>query len=243
MMPRKLERLLAVFDTHGDHADPKTIDVILRFKKAWKPDLIIHGGDAFDFRRLRVGASEEERRESMGDDLAMGCDFLEKLKPHVWTRGNHCERIYLAAKSTDGDTRRLACQDIETIHKSLRGDVKIIPYNKRKVFRYADTNIFHGFYGGVNAAMQTARAYGKSIAGHVHRPDVASVPSLDRATCYLSGAGCRLNADYNARQPGTLAQQAGFIFGVKLHGSLTIYSATCEKGIWLLPTGFEAFQV
>lgn len=241
-MPRKIERWLAVFDSHGDHIDPKTAEVILRFKAAFKPDLIIHGGDAFDLRNLRRGASEEERREDIERDIDTGCDFMAKLKPHVWTLGNHDWRLNLAMQHADARVSRAAKQDWARIKSNLRSDIRIIPYNKRKVFRYADTNFLHGFYGGAAAAINTARSYGKSCAGHCHRVDVASAPNLNGATCYLSGAACKLDADYNSAQPGTLAQSSGFIFGFKLHGTLSIYQARNEKGTWILPTGFQALQ-
>lgn len=242
-MAKRIARFLAVFDSHGDQIDPATRAVILRFKAAFKPDLIIHGGDAIDLRALRRGASEEERREDMDADLNAACSFFSDLKPHVWTMGNHDHRLTLAMQHADARISRPAKKDWATLKAKLRSDIKIIPYGKRHYFRYADTNFLHGVYGGASAAVNTAKAYGKSVAGHCHRVDVASVPRIDNAACYLSGAACYLDADYNNAHPGTLAQSAGFVFGFKLHGTLSIYQARREKNTWLLPTGFEAFHV
>ena len=62
-------RFQAGFDIHGDMQDPAVNEVFFKFAEIWKPKIRICGGDLFDLRPLRKGASEDERRESIRDDV------------------------------------------------------------------------------------------------------------------------------------------------------------------------------
>src|SRR6056297_3489052 len=92
------QKILIVADSHGDMIDDRTRQAVLSFKRSYKPDIIIHLGDAWDFRPLRRGASIEEKSESMMDDYAHGETFLKALfsgdQNNYFLMGNHDDRIY-----------------------------------------------------------------------------------------------------------------------------------------------------
>jgi hypothetical protein len=89
----KYKKFVIASDSHGDMIDPKCETAILEFNKEFKPSIRIHAGDAFDFRNLRKGASDEEKASSLEDDWKMGSDFLRKYfdggKDNHYLLGNH----------------------------------------------------------------------------------------------------------------------------------------------------------
>ena len=87
------KRFVAVADSHGDMIDEESEKAVLAFISDFKPSVRVHLGDAFDFRCLRRGASDEEKADSLEDDWQMGTDFLRKFyeggKENAYLRGNH----------------------------------------------------------------------------------------------------------------------------------------------------------
>ena len=60
-----LERIIFASDLHGDLLDSQAVDALYAFTKEWKPHHKIFGGDLFDFRPLRKGATTEEKAETI----------------------------------------------------------------------------------------------------------------------------------------------------------------------------------
>jgi hypothetical protein len=79
------QKFLACTCTHGSEADPRALDAILRLREAWKPDFVLHLGDAIDVRNMRAGArrdsTDPDYGASMTDDVLQGLSFLKELSP------------------------------------------------------------------------------------------------------------------------------------------------------------------
>jgi hypothetical protein len=233
----KLERWASCADNHGVHADPKSCGVLFEFLKWWRPTVRIHLGDCFDFAALRRGANDEEKRESIRDDMDAGLAFLDQLKPTHFLRGNHDERAWDLLDTDNGPLRDLGSGFVAEIVETL-GDIPILPYDKRKgVLRYGDHSFIHGYHSGVYAAANAAKTYGACLMGHVHSIDVASVPRFDQAIGRTIGAMCQVDQRYNRGHAGTLRQMNGFCYGIKTQsGKLIVYQAQAIDGQWFFPS-------
>jgi len=84
------KKFLLGTDPHGDMQDEAANRVFFQFADDFKPDLRVCGGDVWDFRPLRKGANEEEKKESVKKDFEAGRDWIKKFKPNFLLRGNHC---------------------------------------------------------------------------------------------------------------------------------------------------------
>jgi hypothetical protein len=221
-----LERIIFASDLHGDLLDDEAVDALYAFTKEWKPHHKIFGGDLFDFRPLRRGASAEERAETIQHDLGAGLKFLSAWKPDYWLRGNHDERLWDFAQhdGIEGEFAKLGVTDLDTKCKIQK--IKTFPYCKRKgVLKMGNLTMIHGYFTGVNAARQHGNIYGSCLFGHVHSIDVASMPNLNRVQARAVGCLCRLDHPYNARLASTLRHAHGWAYGV-------INNKTGDHKIW-----------
>lgn len=239
----KFTRFQIGFDVHGDMQDAAANKVFFDFAKIWKPQIRICGGDVFDFRPLRKGASEDERREGLTKDFNAGLSWLKRFRPNYYLRGNHCERLWDLAENGQGVAQEFAfsgVREVEELMASMK--CKMLPYHKRDgILKLGHMKVLHGFASGVYAARQTALVYGSALFGHCHTIDEHSIPGLERRVARCCGALCQLSMPYNARQMNTLRQAHGFCYGIlnEKTGNYHVLQAECVDGDWLLPTHFK----
>jgi hypothetical protein len=236
-----LRRFIIAYDSHGDQADEHAVAAFKEFCKWWKPTIKIHGGDAFDLRCLRGGASAEEKQEGLKADVECGMDFLRWFKPDYFLLGNHDYRLVRAAQSAGNQTMREYCSLLlDQIADGLPG-TKIIPYGKRQgVLKLGDYRIIHGYHSGIYAARMAAQLYGNVIMGHIHTPTYFENPHIDGSTGYSSGSLCQMDMDYNIGHPNTLRQAHGWIYGLlTAREKLIPYASKCVDGQWYLPSEFR----
>ncbi len=65
-------------------ADQAVLKELLRFRDRWKPDTVLHLGDAIDMTCLRTGALTNDNADSAVDpeaDLNDGLAFISALRP------------------------------------------------------------------------------------------------------------------------------------------------------------------
>lgn len=231
------------FDVHGDRQDPSAVRVFHEFAKTWKPEIRVAGGDIFDFRCLRKGATDQEKRERLNEDVDAGIDFLKKFKPTQYLLGNHCSRAWDAARGDDGKLADLANYLIQDIEESL-GGAQVFPYDKRSgIFHLGSLKVLHGYTTGVMAARHAAQVYGSCVMGHTHTVDSYSIPGLERRVGRIGGCLCLLSQDYNRAQMNTLRQSHGFGYGiVNSDGTFVYYQAEPIDGVWYLPTEFRELK-
>ena len=215
--------------------DPAAATAFLAFVDSYKPHVKIHGGDVFDFRPLREGASPEERGQSMQTDVVSGIDFLDQYRPDVILKGNHDVRLWKKAEfSADGTMRDLCGRLVEEIEKQPSwSNADVYPYDVRLgVFSIGTLQFVHGYHSGMNAAkqaVQTYKATGSVIQGHVHSFSRFADTGLVRCEGMTCGMLGRIDMPYNASTPRKLAYENGWIFGEVIE--------TKTKSLW------EAWQV
>lgn len=232
-------------DLHGDEQHKDTVSALFRFCEDWRPDIRIFGGDLWDLRALRKGASEEEKADDMAEDYEVGMEFLRSFRPDFFLRGNHDERLWDLAEGKAGPIRMFAgkcCGEIED--ECGRLGMRMLPYHKRDgVLKIGGVKFLHGYAAGVNAARKHALTYGSCVFGHVHSIDHVSLERGEKTQAWSVGAMCNVDMTYNRAQIGSLRHANGFAYGVvnEKNGLFHVWQAENVGGKFLLATGIEEF--
>jgi hypothetical protein len=218
-IPSKKKRFMAVGCTHGELIDPGFERATLRFRQLFKPDAVIHLGDAYDTKAFRTGArpnsGDADEAHSVLPDLEMGRRYLRELHPTVFCVGNHENRCFKLKNHYNVVISTAA----EAVWDRMLEPVKatkatIVPYTVWDWYELGDYKFFHGFSYSVNYLRDTAMAFGNSVVAHAHRPGIAKCNRVDNATAFGVGTGMVINqAHYAAERLGTLAWGHGFVFG------------------------------
>lgn len=227
-MAKRPRRFVLVGDTHGDMIDRDAEAEFFRWLDEFKPDIRIHMGDAFDFRALRRGASDEEAAEGLRDDIDAGKEFLSRLKPDVWLMGNHDDRITrMANHSLKQMQREYAGMLWDEIRAALPRKTKVIPYNvETGLCRVADMVCIHGYQCNLTTARWIAMHYGgggvrRVVQGHVHAFQQHTARVRGGTVGHAIGGLCRRVMDYNKMRPATLAHENGWAYGEIINGRTT----------------------
>jgi hypothetical protein len=222
-------------DLHGDRQDKSAVRGFLRFVQDFKPKHRWFGGDVWDFRAFRSGASKEDKMHSMAEDYAAGVAFLEAYQPEVITLGNHDQRLWDVVKkdglSKTGPLVDYAQELIGRFEKFVaKHKITVLPYHKRKgIFSYKGLSLAHGFDGF--DAEDMAKVYGDILFGHGHSIVEGTVPGLRPKTGRQVGALCLLDMDYNRNQVRTLKQEHGWAYGAFLNeGKHQVMQARIQDG-------------
>jgi hypothetical protein len=239
-------KFIVASDLHGDKQDPSAVRVLAGFIAAFQPDIRVFAGDLWDFRSIRKGAGEEERRESMSEDFDAGMAWLEQFRPQHFLLGNHDQRLYDLAENDNGVVSDYAAKGVLDIEAACRKQkTKILPYHKRNgILKLGNLKILHGFHCGIYASRQTALVYGSALFGHTHVIDQHAVGGLDRRVARNIGCLCALDMGYNSRNPNTLRQAHGFAYGVlnERTGDFHVWQAEGIEGKWVLPSDIVEFK-
>lgn len=233
------DRFIYASDNHGDMGHNPTIKVVEKFMDVWKPNIRIHGGDNWDFRALRKGASREDQEELLSKDFQAGMKFFGILKPTHFLRGNHDERLWDLAKHGHGPMADLASMLMTSVDKILAEmDCKMLPYDKLEgLLEIGKLKAVHGFCHGPNAARKLAQVYGSVLGGHTHSIQSASIEGIKNRVARICGCLCILGMEYNRSHLGSLAHRHGFGYGVihKKKGEYHCWQAEDINGRWVLP--------
>lgn len=242
---RKWKRFAIAFDVHGQEQDKDAVRSFLKFCDHWQPSERCLGGDVWDFAALRKGASEEERRQSIIDDYAKGCQFIGDFNPTKQVLGNHCMRVWDWAKSGNGVVADLAGKwRQEIIDDAEKRNCPLAEYSKRSYLPIGTTRhcFAHGAACGIGAARKTAAVFaatGPVFFGHGHQIQYYRAETLRPHFAAMGGCLCKLDHDYNRGQFGTLAQENGWIYGAYAGEDLVWWQAQRSGNKYILPTGIE----
>ena len=174
-------KFMALSCTHGNLVDPKALTKFIRAKAKYKPKHMLHLGDCFEFTALRKGASEDEKRLDIEEDIEAGLNTLKRVFNGItgerWClRGNHCQRLWDMA-----DKGSVISQDFAKVHIKRIEDffaehkIKTKPYcSTQGVIQINDLLAMHGYGFGVNAAKDHLKIYHNHVIfGHTHRAEEA----------------------------------------------------------------------
>jgi len=228
-------------DTHGDKIDPAARAAALKFRDTFKPEIRIDGGDVFDFRALRKGASDLEKSEAVKEDVAAGESWLRDYAPTQMLWGNHDARILDAIEESDGDRREY----YKLLYNGIMDQLDLIgcesfPYDiERGVFKYGDTSFLHGYGAQMHVAYQLAMEYGNAVMGHVHQFQESPARRTDRAIGRTCGCMCLLDMGYNRRRTASLRWNQGFFYGWKDDNDVLYFNSIRPMGgEWHIPKEF-----
>jgi len=93
-----MKRLVFVSDIHTPYHDVRAVDLVLKVLHQIKPDILVHGGDHWDFWRIsRFEKQAAHKRHSLLEELKIGLDVLQQFghaapESH-FIEGNHDDRI------------------------------------------------------------------------------------------------------------------------------------------------------
>lgn len=241
-------RFVVASDSHGDQVDPETERALFAFIADFKPQVRIMAGDAWDFRNLRRGASDDEKAHSLEDDWQAGSEFLRRFfdggKENHFLRGNHDERLWSFADSATGLLRDYAHDGIARVNALMaKSRAKMLPYDSRLgVLKLGALKVIHGYAAGIGAARKHAIVYRNCLFGHTHNCDVAGAES-DEGVSEARGIGacCKLDMPYNAHQTGKLRHQNAFCYGLLFDdGTYQLNQAKKIKGRFYAASDFRS---
>lgn len=242
----RLTKWIYASDLHGDMQQGNVVDELYEFTEKFKPDVKIFGGDLFDFRAIRRGATATERADSMALDVELGLEFLNKWKPDVFLRGNHDERLWDTAKyAGDGlvrDHAQEGVRQIETKCKLIK--CKLLPYSVNEgVYRLGKLSFIHGFHAGMYATKRHAEVFadegGATIHGHTHSIQQASIARHGGANGFGAGCLCQLDMEYNRHFTSRLMHQHGWGYGFVNKNEYHYFQARKMGERWLYATAFN----
>lgn len=239
------KKVLAVGCSHGIHADRKALEAVIKFREAFRPDTCIHLGDFCDTAAFRSGAKGSSDESSpIQPDVDGGLDFLEKLRPTLVLCGNHEDRLWRLAGSSNAIVQKCSKDVIKEIGQTcykLRAELVEWNgiYQGRTIggFRY-----MHGTFYSENATRDHAEAFGNVVHAHTHRAAVAKGRRSDSPTGYCVGTLANMPAmEYAKARRATLSWSQGFVWGFYNEGKtggrsvLWLHEQPANQAEWVLP--------
>ncbi len=244
----KPKRFMAVADNHGDMQDDVTIAAVLAFREDFDPQIRVHLGDNWDFRNLRKGAGDEEKKDSLEGDWEAGekflNDYLSGSGEKVFLFGNHDDRIHQMARSSSGMVRDYAELGIRRMNQTFKKlGVKWFPYDAAEgIYHLGKLKMIHGYHAGTSAARCHANVYGNVIFGHVHTQEVSPVASIEPAEARSIGCLCKRNMDYINAKTGKLKWTNGWAYGYLFDdGSYQLYTTRKINGKFHAATEIKSY--
>jgi predicted phosphodiesterase len=246
----KPQRFVVAADNHGDQADETSVRALLAFCKDFRPDIVVHLGDNWDFRNLRKGASDDEKAASLEDDWDVGREFLRSFMAHgrsrrVFLRGNHDERLWDFRESATGLLRDYANDGIKRVEGIVRqAKAEMLPYDAELgILDLGSLSLVHGYHHGVGACRQHAAIYGNCLFGHVHTIESAPVPSVKPAEARSIGCLCRRDMGYINRKTAKLRWGQGWAYGFLFaDGSYQLFQTRNLNGTFYAATQIKEYH-
>lgn len=216
---KKWKKFLVCGCSHGSLADPKALDAIVKFRKDFKPDTVVHLGDVFDSTAFRTGAKgNKDEAADIDFDVFSGLDFLERLQPHVVFIGNHEDRIWKLQDSPKAIEQKVARDLVRHITKFIRKDLRA-----RFIDHYVITESWawlgpfklgHGWMFNESAIRDHADMAGSCMIAHLHRAGVERGRILGGATGICVGMLADPNKlSYADRQRAKTKWTQGWVYG------------------------------
>jgi predicted phosphodiesterase len=167
-------RVGVVTDTHYPYQDERAISVAMQILADFKPDLVVHLGDVFDFYMISRFAKDPKRGKAVREEIdsakplwsaldALGCDVAV-------IEGNHDHRFDLMLNSTGGMSGLVSVRD-------LTGCPERFWWLANQSHLLVGPMAFlHGDVRGTNGGKHAARTLMSKlqinfVCGHFHRED------------------------------------------------------------------------
>jgi hypothetical protein len=174
------------FDIHCPYHSISSLTAAIAYCKKVKIDLLLLGGDFWDFYGLSRFLKDPKKRK-IGEEVEIGIELLRILQKElkckiVYLFGNHCQRLEHFLWQKWGELDQLAdlaeIKDI-TLEKIIRRrapELNIEFVGDKRIIKANDLNIVHGheFPSSIMSPVNIARglylrAKANTICGHHHR--------------------------------------------------------------------------
>jgi predicted phosphodiesterase len=239
-------RVMAVGCSHGNRANPNALAAALLFREQFRPDEVIHLGDAYDLASLRAGAlanpDDSDHADDYLDDIRCGVEFLDALRPTVFIVGNHDLRALKYTRHHNTVVRGFAeavwQQMVAPIERHARVFIKHHDVLDRSWYRLGGFRWGHGILFGENFLRDSAETWGDCVVAHAHRAGMATGRTESHPVCLSPGTLADAAAmDYALRRRSTLAWSHGIVFGEFTDDSAQLYVHQWSQGEtqWNLP--------
>ena len=240
-----MRRGIVIADTHllSPEDEHPAYTLVKRFASDFKPDFVVHIGDALDLPYLGPYCEDDIMVQAQGcweDDVSLlnrELDFWQKLTPEFYfIQGNHDERTERAAKSAPKFAASLAYE--------RRFDFK---GRGIKYYRLVDDPLklgklflIHGWYWNKYHARKTVDEFsGNIVYGHVHKFQTQSrvlTARKDEIQAWSIGCLCDKQPEYVKGRP--TGWQHGFaILYLGEKGQFNLYPANITKGSFMFEGG------
>lgn len=238
---------MAVGCSHGNRANKDALAAVLLFREQFKPDEVIHLGDAYDLASLRAGAMNNGNDEDSADDYLSDIDdgrrFLNDLRPTVFCLGNHDERakryLYHHNAVVRGYAEALWTRMLEPITKHCRVFIDSHTVLQSSWFKLGGYSWGHGVLYSENFLRDTAETWGNTVVAHAHRAGIATGRRTDNPQAFCVGTLAEIPCmEYALKRRATLAWSHGIVFGEYTDESANLYLHRWNQGEqkWNLPS-------
>jgi len=172
-------------DIHFPFHNPKHVGIALDFMEDYKPDVIVLGGDIYDFYPISRFNHSPSRRHTIQEEIDSAKWFIQaidELAPRVvFIKGNHEGRFSRTLADTPSlyDLRALEFRKVLDLPESWE------VVENQKGFMYGGVYWIHGDVKGVServmypAAAMLRYLRTTFVCGHYHRPGVAYQNDFD----------------------------------------------------------------
>jgi len=221
----KWQKIMAVSCSHAKYVDKDAWDAVLKFKKKFKPQTILHLGDFVDLTSLMSGAKGVSEAEPLIPDIDTGLVHLKQLlagckNPYVLC-GNHEVRAFNERSNPNATKAYAAHKIVEAIEQTCQKlKARLIPYNgNEQLVDIADIAFTHGSMFNEMASRDMAESYctpdrRKIVFGHTHKVSTMSARHRNGGTGYNIGTlTTRGSMAYANTRRATMAWSQAFLWG------------------------------
>lgn len=227
-----VKRVMAVGCSHGNRANKDALAAVLLFRERFRPDEVIHLGDAYDLASLRSGSlanpDDSDHADDYLDDVQEGVSFLNELRPTVFTLGNHDERAKKYLNHHNAVVRGFAEavweRMIKPIEKHCHTFIKHNDCLDRSFYKLGGYKWGHGVLYSENFIRDSAETFGNCVVAHAHRAGQATGRTQSSPVGFCVGTLANIpSMDYAAKRRSTLAWNHGIVFGEYTDNEAQLY--------------------
>ncbi len=180
---------MLAFDFHGEHADPKMLNLFEHVQQDLVPDYVVLGGDIAncDWASKKFGKESPTAAEEEAD---MVNGWLERFGVTHYILGNHEERTMRL--NGDIDPRLRSLTNIPDLLNLDQRGILWYPYDSDEEaarLHIGKLTVIHGWWYNIHVASCHAKALGCVMHGHAHRCQTFSDKAGGRKVTGIS-VGC-----------------------------------------------------
>lgn len=201
------KKIGGLFDVHAPYHSMESLTSAIRYLKKEKIDLLLLGGDFWDFHGLSRFLHDPKKRR-IGEEIKIGIDILKVLHKElkckiVYKLGNHCERLqhFLWQKWGEidqlNDLEEIKEITLENIVRRRLPDIDIDFVDDKRIIKANDLNIVHGheFASSIMSPVNIARglylrAKANTVCGHHHRSSEHTEMNIEGKIVTTWSVGC-----------------------------------------------------